>query len=189
MRIYVLDNYDSFTFNLVHYVEMFCDDLKVVRNDKVDIDEIENFDKILISPGPGLPSEQPILEAILRRYSSSKPILGVCLGMQAIAEFFGGKLYNLPSIVHGVPANTIIIKDDYLFAGVSNNFNSGRYHSWAVEKKDLPNVLDVLAIDDSGVLMSIAHKEFDIRAVQFHPESVMTEFGNRIIKNWVKKLV
>ncbi|MGB5990173.1 MAG: aminodeoxychorismate/anthranilate synthase component II [Marinifilaceae bacterium] len=189
MRIYVLDNYDSFTFNLVHYVEMFCDDLKVVRNDKVDIDEIDNFDKILISPGPGLPSEQPILAAVLERYSGKKPILGVCLGMQAIAEFFGGSLYNLPSIVHGVPANTILIKDDYLFQGVATIFDSGRYHSWAVEKSNLPDSLEILAVDDKNVLMAIAHKEYDIRAVQFHPESVMTQYGNRMIKNWVKKLV
>jgi anthranilate synthase component 2 len=188
MKIYLIDNYDSFTFNLAHYVEVFCDELKVVRNDKVDIEEIALFDKIIISPGPGLPSEQAILFEVLERYSASKPILGVCLGMQAIAEFFGAKLYNLPNIIHGVPANTILVKEDYLFDAVPSNFQSGRYHSWAVKKDSLPNSLEILAIDDNDVLMAIAHKEYDIRAVQFHPESVMTDCGYTIIENWAKEL-
>jgi len=186
MSIYVIDNYDSFTFNLVHYVEKHCEVLKVVRNDMVDIKEIEKFDKILISPGPGLPSEVPILSEIIERYAGKKPILGVCLGMQAIGEFFGAHLYNLPEIIHGVPANTIILKKDYLFGGVPNNFNSGRYHSWAIEKDSIPTEIEIIATDNNNVPMAIAHKEFDIRAVQFHPESVMTEYGNLIIENWVK---
>lgn len=186
MNIYVVDNYDSFTFNLVHYVEMHCDKLKVVRNDKINVKEIEEFDKILISPGPGLPSEVPVLSEIIKKYAASKPILGVCLGMQAIAENFEASLYNLPEIIHGVPANTIVVDDDYLFDGVPRNFNSGRYHSWAVDAETLSSDIKATAIDDKGVLMAFAHKKYDIRAVQFHPESVMTEYGCRIIENWVK---
>lgn len=185
MKIYVIDNYDSFTFNLVHYVEMYCEELKVVRNDMVNVKDIEYFDKILLSPGPGLPSEVPVLNEVLKKYAGKKSILGVCLGMQAIAEFYGGELYNLPNIIHGVPSNTVVIKDDYIFKGIHENFNSGRYHSWAVCKDSLPSNLDITAIDDDGVLMAIAHKNEDIRAVQFHPESIMTEFGHKIIENWV----
>lgn len=185
MKIYVIDNYDSFTFNLVHYVEMYCKELKVVRNNMVNIKDIEDFDKILLSPGPGLPSEVPVLNEVLKNFAGKKSILGVCLGMQAIAEFYGGELYNLPNIVHGVPSNTVVVKDDYLFNGIARNFNSGRYHSWAVDKKSLPSDIDVTAIDNDGVLMAIAHKHHDIRAVQFHPESIMTEFGHKIIENWV----
>lgn len=187
MRIYLVDNYDSFTFNLVHYVEMFCEEIKVVRSDKLDIEEIESFDKIIISPGPGLPSEVPVLSAILERYSSKKSILGVCLGMQAIAEFFGGRLYNLPNIIHGVPANTIITKEDYLFKDIPKNFESGRYHSWAVDRDSLPKELEIIATDDNNVLMAIAHRDLDIRAVQFHPESVMTPCGLKIIENFISK--
>ena len=186
MNIYVVDNYDSFTFNLVHYVEMHCKKLKVVRNDEVKISDIENFDKIIISPGPGLPSEVPVLAEIIQKYAGHKPILGVCLGMQAIAEYFGGHLYNLPKIIHGVPANTVTVGQDYLFDGIPNNFDSGRYHSWAVDIKTLPSELNITAIDNHGVLMAFAHKKYDIRAVQFHPESVMTEYGSKMIENWVK---
>lgn len=186
MRIYVVDNYDSFTFNLVHYLEKYCDEVKVVRNDEVVIEDIYDYDKILFSPGPGLPSEVPVMADVMRVFAGNKPILGVCLGMQMIAEYYGGGIYNLEEIVHGVPKITIV-KDnsEILFKDIPSEFYSGRYHSWAVNADSLPDCLITTCIDDSGVLMGLRHKDCDIRAVQFHPESVMTEYGEKMIENWV----
>lgn len=187
MRVFVIDNYDSFTFNLVHYLEKYCDDVTVVRNDELCVDDIYDYDKILISPGPGLPSEVPTLKKVLDVFAGLKPILGVCLGMQAIAEYYGGKLYNLNNIVHGVPADTYVEdKEDVFYKGIPDMFLSGRYHSWAVSKDGFPEELMVTAIDPKGVLMGLRHRKYNIRAVQFHPESVMTEYGEKMIENWLK---
>lgn len=187
MRVFVIDNYDSFTFNLVHYLEKYCEEVRVVRNDELCIDDINEYDKILISPGPGLPSEVPALKKVLDVFAGVKPILGVCLGMQAIAEYYGGSIYNLDDILHGVPAETYVEDNaDEFYRGIPATFFSGRYHSWAVSKEDFPEELVVTSIDKRGVLMGLRHKKYNIRAVQFHPESVMTEYGEKMIENWLK---
>lgn len=185
-KIYIIDNDDSFTYNLVHYVEQFADTVKVVRNNEIDINEISTFDKIIISPGPGLPNERPILFEILDKYHKTKPILGVCLGMQTICEYFGGKLYNLNTILHGVPSNTIICDLDYIYKMIPTSFISGRYHSWAIDHKSLPSSLKITSKDENNIIMSIRHNLLDIKGVQYHPESIMTEFGLEIIKNWIQ---
>lgn len=185
--VIIIDNYDSFTFNLVHYIEQFSGNYKVVRNDVVDINEIENFDKILFSPGPGLPSEVPIMNEILLRYSSTKSILGICLGHQAIGEFYGASLVNLSEVNHGIEKNTIITVDnEYIFKELPKEFISGRYHSWVIDKETMNENLVVTAIDEDEKIMAISHKNLDIKAVQFHPESIMTPFGIKIIENWMK---
>ncbi len=187
MRIFVIDNYDSFTFNLVHYLEKYCDEVRVVRNDDFSIEDINEYDKILISPGPGLPSEVSVLKTVLDRFAGEKPILGVCLGMQAIAEYYGGSIYNLDNIVHGIPSDTFIKDEkDEFYRGVPSSFFSGRYHSWAVSSINFPSDLIITSIDKKGVLMGLRHKKYNIRAVQFHPESVMTEYGEKMIENWIK---
>ncbi|MGZ4035698.1 MAG: anthranilate synthase component II [Bacteroidia bacterium] len=186
MKILVLDNYDSFTYNLVHYLEKVSDaDIEVHRNDKISLKDIERFDKILLSPGPGIPSEAGILIDVIKTYASSKSILGVCLGQQAIAEAFGGSLSNLKEVFHGVATPIEIIVDDLIFKDIPKKLNVGRYHSWAVNKKDLPPELEITAVDESGSIMALRHKTFDVRAVQFHPESVLTEHGLKMIENWV----
>lgn len=185
-KIYIIDNDDSFTYNLVHYVEQFADIVKVVRNKEIDIKEISKFDKIIISPGPGLPKERSILFDILDTYHKTKPILGVCLGMQTICEYFGGKLYNLKHILHGVPSNTIISNYDYIYQNIPKSFTSGRYHSWAIENNSLPSPLKITSKDENNVIMSISHNSLDIKGVQYHPESIMTEYGLEIIKNWIQ---
>lgn len=187
MKIFVLDNYDSFTFNLVHIVEQFADEVIVKRNDKTDITEIEAFDKIIFSPGPGLPSDVPIMNQILDTYKQAKPILGVCLGHQAIAEYFGGKLVNMAEVNHGREFETKIIAEDYLFNNIPEIFNSGRYHSWIVDQNNFPdNELSITSIDpNTNHIMSLKHNKYDIRGVQFHPESIMTKHGKTMLKNWV----
>ncbi len=186
MKILVLDNYDSFTYNLVHYLEKVSDaEIEVHRNDKISLKEIEHFDKILLSPGPGVPSESGILLDVIRTYAPSKNILGVCLGQQAIAEVFGGSLVNLSEVFHGVATPIEIIKDDLLFKDIPKKLNVGRYHSWAVNKKDFPESLEITAVDESGEVMALHHKTYNVRAVQFHPESVLTEHGLKMIENWV----
>ncbi len=187
MRILVLDNYDSFTYNLVHYLEKVCDaQIEVHRNDKITLKEIEQFDKILLSPGPGIPSEAGILLDVIKTYASSKSILGVCLGQQAIAEAFGGSLNNLTEVFHGVATPIEIISEDTLFKNIPKKLNVGRYHSWAVNKSDLPNELEIIAVDEQGSIMALKHKAYDVKGVQFHPESVLTEHGLQIIENWIK---
>ena len=188
MKILVLDNYDSFTYNLVHYLEKVSNaEIEVHRNDKISLKEIARFDKILLSPGPGIPSEAGILIDVIKTYASSKSILGVCLGQQAIAEAFGGSLSNLKEVFHGVATPIEIIVDDVLFKNVPKKLNVGRYHSWAVNKNDLPAELEITAVDESGSIMALRHKMYDVRAVQFHPESVLTEHGLKMIENWVSE--
>ncbi|OFX85410.1 MAG: aminodeoxychorismate/anthranilate synthase component II [Bacteroidetes bacterium GWF2_33_16] len=185
MRVLIVDNYDSFTYNLAHYIEQFASETVINRNDSINLDEINLFDKIIFSPGPGLPKDSPIMFSIIDNYKTIKPILGVCLGHQAIAEYFGAELINMPEVHHGREMKTIITTDDYIYKGIRKNFKSGRYHSWTVNKGNFPIDLEITAIDNNGDIMSLRHKEFDIRGVQYHPESIMTEFGKEIIKNWV----
>lgn len=186
MKILILDNYDSFTYNLVHYVEQFCDDLTVKRNDEILLDTVDEFDAIVLSPGPGLPKDAGIMPELIKRYSSTKKILGVCLGHQAIGEAFGGKLKNLNEVHHGVsvPVN-IIDRNESLFSGLPNRIDTGRYHSWVIDGETVPFHLMVTANDDDGQIMAIRHKEFDVCGVQFHPESLLTPEGLKIIENWV----
>lgn len=187
MKILVLDNYDSFTYNLVHYLEKISDaDVEVHRNDKISLQEIERFDKILLSPGPGLPCDAGIMPDVIRKYAASKSIFGICLGQQAIAEAFGGSLKNLNEVFHGVATPVEIIVHDVLFENIPVRFNVGRYHSWVVNKKDLPDDLIVTAIDEAGNIMALKHKIYDLKGVQFHPESILTEYGLQIMENWVK---
>jgi anthranilate synthase component 2 len=186
MKILVVDNYDSFTYNLVHYLEKVTDaTIEVHRNDKISLEEIERFDKILLSPGPGIPSEAGILIDVIKTYAATKSIFGICLGQQAIAESFGGSLNNLTEVFHGVSTPVEIISEDILFKNIPKKLNVGRYHSWVVNKNDLPDCLEVTCVDESKNIMALRHKTYDIRSVQFHPESILTEYGLEIIKNWV----
>lgn len=185
-KILLFDNYDSFTYNLKHLLAECGADADVRRNDKIGLDEIEAYDKILLSPGPGIPSEAGILLPLIKRYAPYKSILGVCLGHQAIAEAFGGTLENLPEVYHGIQSTIRITdKDEILFSGLPKTLKVGRYHSWAVSAKGLPACLRITATDDDGMIMALRHEQFDVRGVQFHPESVLTENGLQIIANWL----
>jgi len=184
-KILVIDNYDSFTFNLVHYLEELECEVTVLRNDKFDLEDIHYFDKIVLSPGPGIPEEAGLLKAVIKRYASSKSILGVCLGQQAIAEVFGGQLINLEEVYHGVHTDTtIIVDDENLFDQMEKTIEVGRYHSWVVDP-NLPEVLEATSVDENGQIMSLRHKLFDVKGVQFHPESVLTPNGKQLLKNWI----
>ncbi|WP_394758783.1 anthranilate synthase component II [Flavobacterium sp.] len=186
-KILVIDNYDSFTYNLVHYLEDLNCEVTVYRNDEFDIDEIKNFDKILLSPGPGIPDEAGLLKEVIRIYSATKSILGVCLGQQAIGEVFGGSLINLEKVYHGVATNVnILVDNETLFDGLEKQIEVGRYHSWVVNTVDFPDVLEITSTDENGQIMSLRHKTYDVRGVQFHPESVLTPNGKKILENWVK---
>ena len=185
-KILVIDNYDSFTYNLVHYLEDLNCEVTVYRNDEFDIDEISHFDKILLSPGPGIPDEAGLLKAVIAKYAPTKSILGVCLGQQAIGEVFGGTLSNLDKVYHGVATMVkTSVDDELLFEGLGNEFEVGRYHSWVVDA-NLPDVLEATSFDENGQVMSLRHKTFDVRGVQFHPESVLTPNGKKILENWLK---
>ncbi len=187
-KILVIDNYDSFTYNLVQYIEKLTGASPAVfRNDEITVEDAESYDKILLSPGPGVPSEAGICIDLIRRLAPSKSILGICLGHQAIGEAFGGKLLNLSEVYHGI-ASPIYVNDveEPLFRGLPASFSAGRYHSWVVSSEGLPECLSVTSSDDSGIIMGISHKEFDVRGLQFHPESVLTEHGLEIIRNWVE---
>ncbi len=185
MKTLILDNYDSFTYNLVHYAEQFCDDIKVFRNDKISLDAVDKYDVIILSPGPGLPKDAGIMPELIKRYAPTKKILGVCLGHQAIAEAFGGKLVNMNQVLHGVARKAIVVDpSDELFKGLQQEFNCGRYHSWAVKKQDLPDCLKLTVIDEHDFVMSFRHKTLDVCGVQFHPESILTEHGLEIIENF-----
>ncbi len=186
-KILVLDNYDSFTYNLVHYVEQLTDDpVDVFRNDKITVDEVAKYDKILLSPGPGLPVESGILLDLIKTYGRDKSILGVCLGHQAIAEAFGGSLINLDTVYHGLATPIdILTPDDPLYVNIPVRLNVGRYHSWIVNATTLPDCFTITSLDEHGQIMGISHKQFDVRGVQYHPESVLTEHGLEIIKNWL----
>lgn len=186
MKLLILDNYDSFTYNLVHLVEKCSDiELEVHRNDKISIEQVAQFDKILLSPGPGLPKDAGILKRVISTYGSSKSILGVCLGQQAIAEVYGAKLRNLEQVYHGVASPIQVINSDSLFANCPASFEVGRYHSWVVDPETIPNELEVTAIDDQQNIMALRHKTYDVKAVQFHPESILSEYGEMIIRNWL----
>lgn len=184
--ILVIDNYDSFTYNLVHYLEDLDCEVTVYRNDEFDLDEIAHFDKILLSPGPGIPDEAGLLKAVIQKYGPTKSIFGVCLGQQAIGEVYGGTLSNLDKVYHGV-ATTVktIVNDELLFDGLDSTFEVGRYHSWVVDA-DLPEALEATSLDENGQIMSLRHKTYDVRGVQFHPESVLTPDGKKMLENWVK---
>lgn len=185
-KILVIDNYDSFTYNLVHYLNDLHCNVTVKRNDKLSLEEVEAYDKILLSPGPGIPDEAGLLKPIIKAYAAKKSILGVCLGQQAIAEVFGGKIENLNKVYHGVSSTIERINEDaVLYKNIPNKLEVGRYHSWVV-CKDLPEVLEVTSVDENGEIMSLRHKEFDVRAVQYHPESILTPEGKQILKNWVE---
>lgn len=188
-KILIIDNYDSFTYNLVHQViELTGIHPGVFRNDEITLSRIKNYDKIILSPGPGIPSEAGICLDIIRQYAGKKRILGVCLGHQVIGEAFGAKLRNLDTVFHGLEKPVRVTDpSDYLFKGIPPVFNAGRYHSWVVEKEDLPDCLSITCVDDDDLIMAIRHREFDIRGVQFHPESVMTETGLKIMKNWIEE--
>ncbi len=186
MKILVIDNYDSFVFNLVHMMyQLGVDDIEVVRNDKVDLSGLNQYHKILLSPGPGIPNEAGLLQDVIAKTCSTKSILGVCLGHQAIAENFGGSLINLAEPLHGVSSAISILKEDYLFSNTPLAFNIGHYHSWVVSH-DIPEDLEIIAKDIAGNIMAIRHKTFDVRGIQFHPESVLTAYGRIIIENWLK---
>jgi anthranilate synthase component 2 len=186
MNILVIDNYDSFTYNLVHLLNQLGLDATVWRNDKFELEQVEQFDKILLSPGPGIPSEAGLLLAVIEKYASTKSILGVCLGQQAIAEVFGGELYNLEKPVHGTATQiNILDKEEILFKDLPQQFAVGRYHSWAVKSENLPKELIITAEDEKGVMMALRHQSLDVRGVQFHPESVLTEYGKEMIANWI----
>lgn len=185
-KIVVIDNYDSFVYNLVHYLEELDCEVTVFRNDQFHIEDLKDFDKILLSPGPGIPEEAGLLKQVIKSYAATKPIFGVCLGQQAIGEVFGGSLTNLKEVFHGVASNvSLTTKTEPLFKGLKSNFDVGRYHSWVVSKENFPESLEITSLDDTGEIMSIRHKEFDICGVQYHPESVLTPDGKTIIKNWV----
>jgi anthranilate synthase component 2 len=185
-KILVIDNYDSFTYNLVHYLEDLNCEVTVYRNDEFDIDEIGHFDKIVLSPGPGIPDEAGLLKAVIAKYAPTKSILGVCLGQQAIGEVFGGTLSNLDKVYHGVATMVkTSVNDELLFEGLGNEFEVGRYHSWVVDA-DLPDVLEATSFDENGQVMSLRHRTYDVRGVQFHPESVLTPNGKKILENWLK---
>ncbi len=187
MKILILDNYDSFTYNLLQVVESLgYEDVEVHRNDRIALEDVERFDKIILSPGPGIPCEAGILLDLIRHYGATKPILGVCLGHQAIGEAFGGGLENLSDVYHGVQTPISISVDDYIFEGVSRRVDVGRYHSWVVSGDGFPAELEVTAVSDEGQIMALRHREYDVRGIQFHPESVLTPEGRAMIENYLK---
>jgi len=180
----MLDNYDSFTYNLVHYLEDLNCEVTVKRNDQLSLEEVDEFNEIVLSPGPGIPDEAGLLKPIIQTYAATKRIFGVCLGQQAIGEVFGGTLVNLDQVYHGVATSITIIEDDYIYEGMPKNIEVGRYHSWVVDQK-LPDTLIATSVDENGQIMSLKHKEYDVRAVQYHPESVLTPYGKQLLKNWL----
>lgn len=187
MNIIVIDNYDSFTYNLVHAIKKISGlPVEVKRNDEVALEELEKYDKIVLSPGPGIPVEAGLLPDIIKKYAPTKSILGVCLGHQAIGEVFGGKLLNMNKVLHGIATPVkIISRNTCLYKGIGDVFDAGRYHSWIVGSEGLPGCFEVTAIDENGQVMSMKHKEYDVQGVQYHPESVLTPDGEKIIKNWL----
>ncbi|TMI96222.1 MAG: aminodeoxychorismate/anthranilate synthase component II [Bacteroidetes bacterium] len=206
MKILVFDNYDSFTYNLVHLVEKILHQkVDVYRNDQIPLERVKEYDKIILSPGPGIPEEAGLLLALIKEYASSKSILGVCLGHQAIGEAFGGKLVNLSTVYHGVATPVKIVRRQTsnvnneknsrltshvsrnLFEGLPNEFDAGRYHSWIVSDENFPEELEVTARDENNYIMALQHRRFDVQGVQFHPESVLTPRGEDILRNWLRE--
>jgi anthranilate synthase component II len=186
MKILVLDNYDSFTYNLVYILRELHDDVEVHRNDKITLEEVAQYDKILLSPGPGIPSEAGIMQDLIRTYAPTKSIMGVCLGHQGIGEVFGASLNNMADVLHGI-SDTAIITDpsEPLFQGLPSSFQVGRYHSWTVVGDTVPDTMTITAVDESGQVMGLHHNTYDVRGVQFHPESVLTEHGKQMLQNWL----
>jgi len=191
MKILIFDNYDSFTYNLVHMVERITNEkTDVYRNDKISLESISEYDKIILSPGPGLPCESGLLLPLIKKFAPSKSILGVCLGQQAIAEVFGGKLINLKNVYHGVATKVMVdehrtkMQND-VFKDLPSELDAGRYHSWVVDNEDFPDDLEITARDENGLIMGLRHKAFDVQGVQFHPESVLTPDGEKMIRNWL----
>jgi anthranilate synthase component 2 len=187
MKILIFDNYDSFTYNLVHVVEKIIHGkVDVYRNDKIALEKMKEYDKIILSPGPGLPEESGLLLPLIKEYAATKSILGVCLGHQAIGESFDGKLINLSTVYHGVATTCkLLTNDEPMFQGLPDEFEAGRYHSWIVSKENFPDVLEITAEDENGYIMALRHKKYDVKGVQFHPESVLTPMGEKIMRNWL----
>ena len=185
MNIVIIDNYDSFTYNLSHLVKELGAEVTVVRNDQFELSDLEAYSKIILSPGPGIPSEAGKLLDVIRYYAGRKPILGVCLGHQAIGEVFGAELENLSDVFHGVATPCHIVADDPIFDGIGHDFTVGRYHSWVVSKNNFPDCLEITAVSDEGQIMALRHRDLNIRGIQFHPESVLTPDGRKIIQNWL----
>jgi len=187
MKILIIDNYDSFTYNLVQYIsEITSETVEVFRNDAITLDQVGAYDIIVLSPGPGVPRDAGITMEVIKKYHSSKSILGVCLGHQAIGEVFGGQLKNLEKVYHGIATNLNIVKEDVLFNGLSSPYEAGRYHSWIVKKEGLPDCLEVTAEDQNGIIMALRHKQYNLRGVQFHPESILTPEGKGLLKNFLE---
>ena len=191
MRILILDNYDSFTYNLVHMVEDITGQMPdVFRNDEIPVEEIVNYDAIILSPGPGIPDEAGILKETIKTYAGKKPIFGVCLGLQAITEVFGGEIINMDEVFHGVATEMSVTSQNALiFENVPNKFDAARYHSWIANKSKMPAVLEVTCEDEEGGVMAIQHKEFDIHAVQFHPESILTPDGEKMVRSFIENSI
>lgn len=185
MQVLVIDNYDSFTYNLVHLLQELGAEVTVCRNDKITLEEVDAFDKIMLSPGPGIPEEAGLLKQIIQTYGPTKSMFGVCLGHQAIGEVYGGKLFNSNEVWHGIASPVSIVKEDEpLFQNLPGSFATGRYHSWLVDQQ-LPDCLETTAVDAAGNIMALRHKTYDVRGVQFHPESVLTEHGKEMLRNWL----
>lgn len=186
MKTVIIDNYDSFTYNLAHLVKELGAEVDVLRNDKFELEELEKYDKIILSPGPGIPEEAGLLLEVIRTYAGRKPILGVCLGEQAIGQAFGGKLTNLSEVFHGIQTNVKIKNKDYIFSGLPTEIPVGRYHSWVVDTDGFPEELVITAISSEGQIIALKHREYDVHGIQFHPESVLTPDGKQIVGNWLK---
>lgn len=186
MKTVIIDNYDSFTYNLAHLVKDLGAEVSVVRNDQFQLPELKPFDKIILSPGPGIPTEAGLLMDVIDAYAPVKPILGVCLGHQAIGEYFGGKLTNLSQVFHGIASTISITAPDYIYKELPAQVQVGRYHSWVVDNEGLPDCLEVTSVSEEGQIMSLRHKQYDVRGIQYHPESVLTPEGRKIIANWLK---
>ncbi len=185
-KIALINNYDSFTYNLVHLIEKVSDQtVDVFLNDKVTLDQLSAYQNIVLSPGPGLPKDAGIMTELLKKYSSTKNIFGVCLGMQAIAECFNSPLQNLNTVMHGIATPIIHFENDFLFKDIPATFNGGRYHSWVIDKTKIDPILEILANDDNNEIMAVRHKVYNIRGVQFHPESILSEYGELLMKNWI----
>ena len=185
MKIVIIDNYDSFTYNLSHLVKELGAEVTVLRNDQFELSDLEAYNKIILSPGPGIPSEAGLLCDVIRTYAGRKPILGVCLGHQAIGEVFGAKLENLSDVFHGVATPCHIVADEPIFSGIERDITIGRYHSWVVSRENLPECLEITAVSDEGQIMALRHRELNVRGIQFHPESVLTPDGKKMLQNWM----
>ena len=188
MSILIIDNYDSFTYNLVQLLRELGHGARITvkRNDQLTLDEVEHYDAVLLSPGPGVPSEAGLMPEIIRRYAPSKRILGVCLGHQGIAESFGAELYNMPDVLHGLATEAAVTAEDRMFQGLPERFQVGRYHSWSVQPESMPECLEITALDNDGQVLAFRHRDYDVRGVQFHPESILTEHGHQMLKNWLE---